>query len=152
MAAAGIRKQVQREGTLRAIEVEGFDRQPCGGTHASRTGQVGLLLLRKSEKWKGNWRVEFVCGFRALRSARLDAALLGESARLLTCGATEVPSMVERALDERQATHRARQRLTEELAELQALMLLATDRRAGKAGRPSVVCKVWKIRTQPICV
>ncbi len=142
LAAAGIRKQVQREGTLRAIEVEGFDRQPCGGTHASRTGQVGLLLLRKSEKWKGNWRVEFVCGFRALRSARLDAALLGESARLLTCGATEVPSMVERALDERQATHRARQRLTEELAELQALMLLATDRRAGKAGRPSVVCKV----------
>ena len=50
--------------------------------------------------------------------------------------------MVERALEERQATHRARQRLTEELAELQALMLLATDRRAGKAGRPGVVCKV----------
>ncbi len=142
LAAAGIRKQVQRAGTLRAIEVESFDRQPCGGTHAARTGQVGLLLLRKSEKVKGNWRVEFVCGFRALRAARLDAALLGEAARLLTCGATEVPSMVERALEERQATHRARQRLTEELAELQALMLLATDRRAGKAGRPGVVCKV----------
>jgi len=142
LATAGIRKQVQRAGTLRAIEVESFDRQPCGGTHAARTGQVGLLLLRKSEKVKGNWRVEFVCGFRALRAARLDAALLGEAARLLTCGATEVPSMVERALDERQATHRARQRLTEELAELQALMLLATDRRAGKAGRPGVVCKV----------
>ncbi len=69
LAAAGIRKQVQRQGTLRAIEVEGFDRQPCGGTHASRTGQIGLLLLRKSEKLKGNWRVEFVCGYRALRAA-----------------------------------------------------------------------------------
>jgi alanyl-tRNA synthetase len=142
LVAAGIRKQVQRQGTLRAIEVEGLDRQPCGGTHASRTGQIGLLLLRKSEKVKGNWRVEFVCGYRALRAARLDAGLLGESARLLSCGPAEVPSMLERALDERQATHRARQRLTEELAELQALMLLATDRRPGRAGGPGIVCKV----------
>jgi len=142
LAAAGIRKQVQRQGTLRAIEVEGFDRQPCGGTHASRTGQIGLLLLRKSEKVKGNWRVEFVCGYRTLRAARLDSGLLGESARLLSCGPAEVPSMLERALDERQATHRARQRLTEELAELQALMLLATDRQPGRAGGPGIVCKV----------
>jgi alanyl-tRNA synthetase len=98
--------------------------------------------LRKSEKVKGNWRVEFVCGYRALRAARLDAGLFGESARLLSCGPAEVPSMLERALDERQATHRARQRLTEELAELQALMLLATDRRPGRAGGPGIVCKV----------
>ena len=69
LAAAGIRKQVQREGTLRAIEVEGFDRQPCGGTHASRTGQVGHVSAAQERKVKGNWRVEFVCGFRALRAA-----------------------------------------------------------------------------------
>ena len=47
LAEAGIRKKVEREGMLRAIEVEGFDRQPCGGTHLERTGQAGLLLIRK---------------------------------------------------------------------------------------------------------
>ena len=40
LAEAGIRKKVDREGILRAIEVDGFDRQPCGGTHLERTGQA----------------------------------------------------------------------------------------------------------------
>jgi len=142
LAAAGIRKQVDREGVLRAIEIEGFDRQPCGGTHVSRTGQIGMILLRKLEKVKNNWRVEFVCGNRAIRAARSDAGLLNDAARQLSCGAAEVPAMVARALEERQSGHRARQRLTEELAEVQALMLLATEGQAGKSGRPGVISKI----------
>ncbi len=142
LAAAGIRKEVEREGILRAIEFEGFDRQPCGGTHVSRSGQIGMILLRKVERVKGNWRVEFVCGFRALRAARSDAATLGEAARLLSCAPVETPAMVARALEERQANYHARQRLTEQLAEVQALMLLATEGRVGKEGRPGVVSKI----------
>jgi alanyl-tRNA synthetase len=142
LAAAGIRKQVDREGILRAIEIEEFDRQPCGGTHVSRTGQIGMILLRKFEKVKSNWRVEFVCGNRALSAARSDAALLNDAARQLSCGTADVPAMIARALEERQTGHRARQRLTEELAEVQALMLLATEGRAGKPGKPGVVSRV----------
>lgn len=143
LAAAGVRKQVEREGILRAIEIEGFDRQACGGTHVARTGQVGLILLRKLEKVKSNWRVEFVCGRRALRAARSDANILLETARLLSCGIPEVAQMTARGLEERQTAHRARQRLTEELAEVQALMLLATERRIGKPGRPGVLTKIF---------
>ncbi len=50
--------------------------------------------------------------------------------------------MVSRALEERQASYRARQRLQEQLAEVEALMLLATEGRAGKAGAPRVVLRV----------
>ncbi len=50
--------------------------------------------------------------------------------------------MVARALEERQSGHRARQRLTEELAEVQALMLLATEGRAGKPGQPVVLSRI----------
>lgn len=142
LAAAGIRKQVDREGILRAIEIETFDRQPCGGTHVARTGQIGMILLRKLEKVKSTWRVEFVCGYRAMRAARADAALLAEASRQLSCGPADVPAMVARALEERQTGHRARQRLTEELAEVQALMLLATEGRAGKSGQPVVLSRV----------
>lgn len=142
LAAAGIRKQVDREGILRAIKVETFDRQPCGGTHVARTGQVGLILLRKLEKVKAAWRVEFVCGYRAVRAARADAALLNEASRQLSCSSADVPAMVARALEERQSGHRARQRLTEELAEVQALMLLATEGRAGKSGQPIVLSRI----------
>lgn len=142
LAAAGVRKEVDRAGVLRAIEVEGFDRQPCGGTHVVRTGQIGAILLRSVEKAKGNWRVEFVCGYRAVRAARTDASLLNESAKLLSCSTAEVPGMVSRALEERQAGYHARQRMTEQLAEVQALMLLATEGRVGKEGRPGVVSQV----------
>ncbi len=143
LAEAGIRKAVDREGALRAIEIEGFDRQPCGGTHVARAGQIGLVLLRKCEKVKQNWRVEFVCGERAARAARGDFAALTEAARQLSCGLAEVPGIVVRALEERQAGYRARQRLQEQLAEVEALVLLATELPGGKPGAPRVVRRLW---------
>ncbi len=79
LAESGVRKEVKREGVLRVIEVEGFDRQPCGGTHLARTGQAGILLIRKWERQKQNWRVEFVCGGRALTAARADFVTLSGS-------------------------------------------------------------------------
>jgi hypothetical protein len=42
-AALPLRKDSARAGTLRVIEIEGFDFSPCGGTHAGRTGEVGLI-------------------------------------------------------------------------------------------------------------
>ena len=126
LAEAGIRKAVERAGQLRVVEIEGFDRQPCGGTHAHRTGQVGLLLLRRLEKQKQNWRVEFVCGFRAWRVARRDYAALSEAAGAISCGLPEVPAMVAKALEERQAAQRERQRLLERLAEMEARTLAAS--------------------------
>src|SRR6516162_9563653 len=64
---AGVRKEVAREGILRAIEIEATDLQPCGGTHVKSTGQIGLILVRRCGKIRQDWRVEFVCGWRAER-------------------------------------------------------------------------------------
>lgn len=133
-AAAGARKQVKREGTLRGIDITDFDFTPCGGTHAANTGQVGLILLRSCTKFKGNWRVEFVCGWRALVASRADAAALNDAAKLLNCSAAEVPAMLERALEDRQATYRDRKRLTEQLAEAQARLLLGSEAAEGPGG------------------
>src|SRR5216684_3724978 len=49
-AKLGVRKGVEREGILRAIEIEAADLQPCGGTHVKRTGQIGLVLVRAAEE------------------------------------------------------------------------------------------------------
>src|SRR5271165_7026940 len=62
LAQLGVRKEVQREGILRAIEIEAADLQPCGGTHVRSTGQIGLLLVRRVNKIRQDWRVEFACG------------------------------------------------------------------------------------------
>jgi alanyl-tRNA synthetase len=125
LAEAGVRKQVDREGVLRAIEIEGFDRQPCGGTHLARTGQAGLLLIRKAERRRESWRVEYVCGFRALTAAREGFATLTQVASLLSCGFPDLPIVLARMIEERRGLHGSVKRLEGRLAEHEARALLA---------------------------
>ena len=132
LAEVGIRKKVDREGILRAIEVEGFDRQPCGGTHLARTGQAGLMLIRKVERRREFWRVEFVCGFRALAAARGDFGTLTQAASLLSCGLPEVPRMLAKMAEERREEHSALKRAEARLAEFEARALLATQAQSGE--------------------
>jgi len=138
LAEAGIRKKVEREGILRAIEVEGFDRQPCGGTHLARTGQAGMLLLGKLERRRESWRIEFVCGYRALATARSDYATLLKAADQLSCGLADVPVVVKRMAEERRAQHATVKRLEERLAEQEALVLIA----ASKSNAPGEARKI----------
>src|SRR3974377_2225228 len=56
LARVGVRKEVDREGILRAIEIEGADLQPCGGTHVRTTGQIGMILVRRCSKIRQGWR------------------------------------------------------------------------------------------------
>lgn len=52
---------------IRIVEIDGIDFSPCCGTHLRHTGEIGLIKIRKVESYKGNIRVEFVCGNRALK-------------------------------------------------------------------------------------
>ncbi len=143
LARDGARKEVNREGTLRAIVIEGFDLQPCGGTHVARTGEIGAILLRGAEKAKKNWRVEFVCGERARAAARRDRELLVQTARQMGCGPAELPAMVARGIEERQANHRSRQRLLEELVSVEALTMLAFRSTQEKTGGTRTLARIF---------
>jgi alanyl-tRNA synthetase len=115
-----LRKPTAREGEVRLVEVEGFDLSACGGTHVSRTGAVGLILLRKIEHMKGLTRVEFVCGGRAHRQARRDFRVLSEAARLFSAAPDTVPELIAKQSQELRDGMRGREKLLERLAEYQA--------------------------------
>jgi len=142
LAAQGIRKKVDREGTLRVIDIDGFDRQPCGGTHLARTGQAGMLLTRKCERQKGNWRVEFVAGWRALAAERADFTTLRQAAEHLGCGMSELPENVRKIQEERRASQRDAKKLTERLAELEAADLLARHTETSHDGKRRVIVSI----------
>ncbi len=73
----GLRKLPPAErDELRLIEIADFDLSACGGTHVGASGQIGSIILRKSEKVRQGTRVEFVCGDRAVRMARRDYTAL----------------------------------------------------------------------------
>lgn len=139
LAAQGIRKKVDREGTLRVIDIDGFDRQPCGGTHLARTGQAGMLLVRRCERQKQNWRVEFVAGWRALAAARGDFVTLRQAAEHLGCGIAELPENVRKIQEERRASQRDAKKLTERLAELEAAALLARHTESSHDGKHRII-------------
>ena len=116
-ADLGLRKESQRTGTLRVIAIQGIDRSACGGTHVRTTAEIGPVLIRKTEKIRGNTRLEFVCGLRALHQARADFRTLQELSRQLSAPATETPGLVSAQLERIKALEKANQRLASEVAQ-----------------------------------
>jgi len=115
-----LRKPTAREGEVRLVEVEGFDLSACGGTHVSRTGAVGLILVRKVERMKGSTRVEFLCGGRAQQQARRDFRVLSEAAQLFSAALDTVPELIAKQSQELREEIRGREKLLERLAEYRA--------------------------------
>jgi len=118
--AAGLRKSSDRGGTLRVVTIAELDRSACGGTHVRRTGEIGSVLLRGAERTKGNTRIEFLAGYRAVSRARADAALLSTAARHFTAAPDDVPLLVERQQQRVLELEREHRRLSNELARYEA--------------------------------
>jgi alanyl-tRNA synthetase len=129
--------------TLRLIEIRGVDLCACGGTHVLTTGQIGNIQLRKVEKVKQGMRVEFVCGVRALRTARKDFQVLSEAAALYSAHLWEVPAQTQKLLDAGKAAQKQQQKLQEEIAWLSAEQALA---RAPVQGGRKIVAEYFASR------
>lgn len=129
LAQIGVRKQVDREGVLRAIEIESTDLQPCGGTHVKRTAQIGLVLVRRVSKIRQDWRVEFVCGGRAGKMATTDFQLLRDATERLSCAPGEIGKALDKVLTERDTHFKALRAALEQLAMARAAMLISSTPR-----------------------
>ena len=115
----GLRKPSGREGTLRIVSIDGLDRSACGGTHLRSTGEIGVVLLRRTEKIRQAARVEFVCGARAVRRAHADYEALARAAQAFSAPLDEVPGCIAAQLEALRAAEKARQKLELELAACQ---------------------------------
>jgi alanyl-tRNA synthetase len=124
--ALGLRKASERTGTLRIVSIEGLDRSACGGTHVRTTGEIGPILLRKTEKIRQSVRVEFVCGGRAVRHARQDFEALTRIAQLFSAPLDEVAPMVAAQLEAAKTSDRVRRKLELDLAAYQGKELYGT--------------------------
>jgi len=125
-APLGLRKlPLTERDQLRLIDIRDFDLTACGGTHVAQTGQIGCVLLRKFEKVRQGYRVEFVAGQRAVAIARRDFTALTETAALFSAHIYDVPQQARKSLDEIKSLRKQREQSQEELAAAQASALLA---------------------------
>ena len=129
-----LRKEPRREGTLRLIEVEDWDLSACGGTHVSRTGEIGVIAIAGWERFKGGQRVEFLCGGRAVQRFGAMRDTLASGVRLLSVLPEELPASIERLQAELKDHKRAATALHGELAQYRAAELAAASE-SGAHGR-----------------
>lgn len=129
-----LRKPPKVEGRIRVVEIPDWDLSACGGTHTRRTGEVGAIKIVGWEKVRGNVRVAFLCGGRALLDHAWRTEALLEAAKRRTLRDRDLIAHLERALEERDA-------LAKQLRELNARRL-EEDARA-KAGDPPRGVAEW---------
>jgi alanyl-tRNA synthetase len=126
-----LRKEPARGGTLRLIDVEGFDLSACGGTHVARTGAIGVIAVASWERFKGGQRLEFLCGGRALAGYRTLRDAMSASVRLLSVLPIELPQAIERLQADAKDQKRAVNGLQNDLARYHAEELAAGAEEVG---------------------
>ena len=139
-----LRKEPSRDGELRLIEIEGFDLTPCGGTHAYRTGEVGMIVVRSWERAKGLTRIDFVAGTRALADYRKANRSAREVAALFSSARDDIPHLAAQALEENKELHRRVRMLGEIAAEVEAQKLLSSAQVV--SGEVRVVTSIFDAR------
>lgn len=118
--ALGLRKASQRGGTLRLVDVTGFDLSACGGSHVSQTGAIGAIVIRSWERFKGGQRLEFLCGGRAVQAHGQLRDIVTASVRLVSVLPHELPGAIARLQDELRQDGKALAALRAEVALAQA--------------------------------
>jgi len=119
-----LRKESFSAACIRVVEIADFDWSPCGGTHAQRTGEVGLIAIRGWERAKRMTRVQFVCGSRALRDYRMANQTATRVAGHLSVGRDEASEAVVRLLEEQKKLARRARALVELATQAEAQALL----------------------------
>ncbi|MCC7044203.1 MAG: phosphoesterase [Acidobacteria bacterium] len=116
VATLPLRRESKRSGPLRIVDVDDFDVSACGGTHVTRTGEIGVVVVAASEKVRGGTRLSFLCGGRAVRGFRERRDRLIEAGRLLGVAPLEVVPRVERLQQDAREAERNIRELRDALA------------------------------------
>jgi alanyl-tRNA synthetase len=115
-------------GQIRIVEIDGFDYSACGGTHVRTTAEIAPLKLTRQERRRGQTRVTFLCGRRALDDYTAKHRLLSLAAGLYSTELADVPRLVERSLAQAKELQRNVDELSEKLLAYEAEDLVRAAR------------------------
>ena len=82
--------------TVRIVDIGGWSRELCGGTHVSATGEIGLMkIVSESAIAAGTRRIEAVCGESAAALVEERFTILSDLAHAFAAKPAELPSRVK---------------------------------------------------------
>jgi alanyl-tRNA synthetase len=119
-----LRKQPKVTENIRIVKIDDFDYSPCCGTHPNRSGEVGLIKIKKYENYKGGMRIVFLCGNRALKDYCLKNNIINEASSILSVKDYEVTNAVKKISNELINIKKENNSLKEQLIEYEAEHML----------------------------
>ena len=134
LATLELRRAPKVTDGIRLIDAGGFDLTPCGGTHCTRTAQIGMVTILGVERAHGKQRIVFDAGPRARRLWAEDRERLAALGELLGTGPREMAPTIEKMRADLAATRAALGVVRGQLAEVRAVELAA--RATAEPGQP----------------
>jgi alanyl-tRNA synthetase len=127
LAALPLRNRPPEKGIgpegVRIVEVEDFECVPCGGTHCTRTGEVGLFVVKDWSRKGEAWHIDFLCGGRALADYRWKRSFFRRMRQLFNTPEDQAAEKVEQTAGEAAALRRSLELAQGELLGYQAAAL-----------------------------
>jgi alanyl-tRNA synthetase len=114
---------------VRVVSVPDFSRELCGGTHVSRTGDIGVFkIVSESSISAGVRRIEAITGENAVRQYQQTAGAIHRIASLLRVAEPELVEQIDRLLAEKHNQQREIDHLKTRLAHVAARDLVEQAR------------------------
>jgi alanyl-tRNA synthetase len=96
LAGLKLRRDPKVAGDVRVVAIGEFDLSPCGGTHCTRTSQLGAVRITGAERYKGMTRVTFTAARRGRAELFSRDQVLRGLASQFSCGPAEVPAAIDK--------------------------------------------------------
>jgi alanyl-tRNA synthetase len=128
------------EDTLRVVRIKDIDTTACCGLHPKSTLEVQILKIRRKEKAKGNLRIEYVCGKRAVDDCINKYKFTSTICRKLNCNEEEALIRIDNITSEFGSLSFENKNLKSQLADFQVQSILNSS---DKVSNISVIKEVF---------
>ncbi len=115
-----LRKEPTVANNIRVIKIGDVDYSPCGGTHLTNTGELGIIKITSIDNYKGGLRISFVCGKRALQDYSFKNNIITELKDILSIPPLNLIREVKRYRSNLKECENKMKELNKKLIEYQA--------------------------------
>ena len=127
------------EEDIRVVKIGDLDINACCGVHPSKTSDLRMIKIKKFEKNKGNTRIEFLAGQRAVNDSLNKDRLIRNICSYLSSNEDEALNGIKNLKDSLEQIKSEKKKLEEELLGYEANLLLEYGNKNNK-----IIKKIFK--------
>lgn len=109
---------------IRIVKIEEVDLSACCGLHPKSTIELQIIKILKKEKYKGNMRLEFICGKRSIFDSFLKYKFSNKVCKYLCCNEEEALIRIDTTSSELNVLLTENKNLKSQIADFEVQMML----------------------------